>query len=76
MDSLDDDSVVDLLVQHDSNGVWVDVPDSSDLSVEVLVWETVLDAGVAEDCDIVTNLVWVEDCCCVCETVLSVWSLE
>ena len=57
MDSLGNDSVSDLLVDHHSDRPWVDVEDSSGSSVVVSVGHALVDGTIDSDVDDVSDSV-------------------
>ena len=56
MDSLFNDSSIDLLVNTDTNGALGHVEDDTSASVVALVWHTLVDGGIREDVDIISHL--------------------
>jgi len=56
MNALFDDAAVDLLVHSDTDGGLGDIEDDTGASVVSLVGHTLVDGGIGEDIDVVTDL--------------------
>jgi len=56
MDSFGDDSLSDLLVDYDSDWSFVDVENSTSVSVVVLEWHTLVDGTIDNDVDDISSL--------------------